>query len=91
MGRNDTIKEVESMASKVLKFKMWPSDEDQAGSSVCSQQQGSTKDYDAEQTGAMEAKRPRHRRGNPLWYGLICIMIATSRIDGCSQYRSLHY
>ena len=36
MGRNDTIKEVESMASKILKFKIWPSTEDQATSSVCS-------------------------------------------------------
>lgn len=54
IGPNDTKKDAESMASKILKMKMWP---DESGSGVC---QGRTQIETGLIPAAMEAKRARH-------------------------------
>jgi D-Tyr-tRNA(Tyr) deacylase len=60
IGANDTNKDVESMASKVLRMKMWP---DEAGSGV---RQTNAFIGRGLIPAAMEAERARHCRRNTL-------------------------
>ena len=61
---DDTRKEVESMASKVLKMKLWP---DETGATVRDTTRACPANFAAETLIEVEAKCSRYRGRSPLW------------------------
>ena len=64
VDRDDTPKEVESMAAKVLKMKMWPDD---GGGAVCKTAHLSQIFITTHTAVTVEAQRSRYQRGGSMW------------------------
>ena len=64
VDRDDTPKEVESMAAKVLKMKMWPDD---GGGAVSESAQSSQVVAATYTVVTVEAQRSRYQRRGALW------------------------
>ena len=65
VAKDDTRKEVESMAAKVLKLKLWPDD---TGGTVCVHDHACHSQSVLTLCDKVEAECTGYQRGSPLWY-----------------------